>query len=79
MTIKTVKGLRVGDLFFYEGNLFEVDSFPTRSMVVGELLKELLPDSPGMVNIPVREVNLEYSEQIKRMSLLTWAEKNENL
>lgn len=79
MAIKTVKGLRVGDLFFHEGNLFEVDSFPTRSMVVGELLKELLPDSPGMVNIPVREVNLEYSEQIKRMSLLTWAEKNENL
>ena len=31
--IKTVKGLKIDDLFEHEGNVFKVTYFPTRNMV----------------------------------------------
>ena len=54
--IKTVKRLKVGDLFFHEGNLFTVTSFPTRAMVCGSLVKDYMFNAPGNIKIPIRKV-----------------------
>jgi len=49
--IRSVKGLNIDDLFNYEGNVFKVTNFPTRSMVCAELFYTYVEPAP--INIKI--------------------------
>ena len=51
--IKSVKGIRIGDKYVYAGEVYIVDNFPTRSMVV---LKADTPKSgfPSMMKESIK-------------------------
>jgi len=56
MTIKSVYGFAIGCFFVYDGNLFEVTQFPTRSMVCGNLVHKFMEPCPQMVKVSLLEV-----------------------
>jgi hypothetical protein len=63
--IKSVYGFALGCFFEYDGNLFEVTSFPTRNMVCGKLVHKFLEPCPQTVKTSILNVT-----QLER---LDWA------
>ena len=54
--IKSVKGFALGCFFIYDGNLFEVTQFPTRTFVCGKLVHNFIEPCPQTVKVTIREV-----------------------
>lgn len=55
-TISKVGPWSIGDLFEHDGNVFKITSFPTRSMVCGELNTILNAPAPQSVKVPIRQI-----------------------
>jgi hypothetical protein len=54
--IKSVYGFAIDCCFMYDGNLYQVKSFPTRRMVCGDLLHEFMQPCPFQVKVAIHEV-----------------------
>lgn len=52
--IRKVGEWSIGDLFEYDRNVFKITSFPTRSMVCGDLNTILDAPAPQSVKVPIR-------------------------
>lgn len=52
---KIVKGIKVGDEFELDGDLYIVKSFPSRSVVIGDI-KEYCPGKPCSVKVSIKEI-----------------------
>ena len=55
--IKSVKGFGLECYFMYDGNLFIVTKFPTRSMVCGDLVHKFIEPCPFQVKVLIKEVD----------------------
>ncbi len=71
LTINTVNGLRIGELFLHDGNMFKVTSFPSRSMVCGDVVHTFRLIAPKSIKVPLRECDIEMGKQIRK-----WADWN---
>lgn len=63
--IKSVKGFALECYFIYDGNLYQVESFPTRSMVFGNLIHKFMEPCAYQVKVPIKEVT--------QLETLDWA------
>lgn len=55
--IKSVKGFALECYFMYDGNLYQVESFPTRRMVFGNLIHKFMEPCAYQVKVPIKEVD----------------------
>jgi hypothetical protein len=55
--IKSVLGFGLDCYFMYDGNLYQVESFPTRKMVFGNLIHKFMEPCAYQVKVPIQEVD----------------------
>ena len=73
LTINTVKGLKIGELFLHDGNLFKVTKFPTRSIVCGDIVHAYQKIAPQSVKVPLRECDIDMGYQVRKWA--DWSRK----
>lgn len=55
--IKSVRGFTLECYFMYDGNLYQVESFPTRRMVFGNLIHKFMEPCAYQVKVSIQEVD----------------------
>jgi hypothetical protein len=63
--IKSVKGLHLNDLVMYEGNIYKVTQFPTRSMVCATLVHEIVGSAVQSFKLPRRELSTDFMDTVE--------------
>lgn len=80
--IKSVYGFAIGCYFVHDGNLFEVTSFPTRSMVCGKLVHKFMEPCPQTVKVYIRNVeemeHLDWIIQDAREERKKWRKESKD-
>ena len=61
MTIRTVNGVTIGDVFEFEGDVFEITGFKSRNTVFGKNI-DCKPGSPSSCKVSLREVTIKNKE-----------------
>lgn len=67
--IKSVHGLKIGQFFWHNGAKYKVESFSTRSTVVGKAMV-LVAGLPSTVKFPIKDIKREEPMDLTQRALL---------